>query len=165
MFHSPRNLKCFFTKFLAVEDSLFLIQNFLNFPGEEKRNCLDMLGKFQYGSELLNVTYDPTRSYEAASFAFDDDGLESKKEYIIEKGILMRAQGGIVSQARAGVDGCATARACSWNRPTMDRMSNLNVEPGSSSFDDMVASVEKGIYMKSCACNRFLSQNEIIVKA
>ena len=38
--------------------------------------------------------------------------------------------GGTVSQARSGMPGVATTRACSWNRPPIDRMSNLNVEAG-----------------------------------
>ncbi len=37
---------------------------------------MDMFGTFQYGSPLLNVTYDPTRGNEFASFAFDDEGTE-----------------------------------------------------------------------------------------
>ena len=35
---------------------------------------LDMFGSYHYGSELLNVTFDPTRPEELASYAFDDDG-------------------------------------------------------------------------------------------
>ena len=34
----------------------------------------DMFGTYRYGSELLNVTFDPTRGEELASYAFDDDG-------------------------------------------------------------------------------------------
>jgi predicted Zn-dependent protease len=45
--------------------------------------------------------------------------------------------------------GVANARACSWNRPPIDRMANLNLEPGASTLDDMVASIERGVYMKS----------------
>src|SRR5207253_1799993 len=32
----------------------------------------EMFGTYRYGSELLNVTYDPTRRGELASFAYDD---------------------------------------------------------------------------------------------
>ena len=34
----------------------------------------DMFGTYRYGSDLLNVTFDPTRPEELASYAFDDDG-------------------------------------------------------------------------------------------
>jgi len=35
---------------------------------------LDMFGTYRYGSPLLNVSYDPTRGEQFASFAFDDEG-------------------------------------------------------------------------------------------
>ena len=40
---------------------------------------LDDFGKLQYGSELMNITFDPTLSSEFASYAYDDGGLEAKK--------------------------------------------------------------------------------------
>jgi predicted Zn-dependent protease len=115
---------------------------------------LDMFGTYQYGSPLLNVTFDPTREIEFASFAFDDEGARAQREYLIRDGLLIRPLGGTVSQQRARVlradiDGVATARACSWNRPPIDRMSNLNIEPGTSSLDQMIASIDDGILMKT----------------
>ncbi|MBN1347401.1 MAG: TldD/PmbA family protein [Phycisphaerae bacterium] len=110
---------------------------------------VDMLGTYPYGSELLNITYDPTRPEQLASYAFDDDGTPATKEYIIKDGILQRALGGIASQTRTGKPGVANARASSWNRPPIDRMANLNLEPGGSTFDDMVGQVERGVYMET----------------
>ena len=111
---------------------------------------LDMFGSYQYGSELLNITFDPTRPTQLASYGFDDDGTPAKREFIIEKGKLLRPLGGAISQARVeGLSGVANSRACSWNRPPIDRMANLNLEPGESSFEDMVKAVEKGIYMQT----------------
>ncbi len=109
---------------------------------------MDMLGSYQYGSELLNITFDPTISEEFATYAFDDDGVKAKKEYIIRNGILERALGGATSQARAGKPGVANSRACSWNRQPIDRMANLNLEPGDSTMDEMVGAIEAGVYMK-----------------
>jgi predicted Zn-dependent protease len=43
----------------------------------------------------------------------------------------------------------ATARACAWNRPPIDRMSNLNIEPGTSTLADMIASIDDGLMMKT----------------
>lgn len=108
---------------------------------------LDMFGKYQYGSPLLNVSFDPTRAEQLASYQWDDDGSLAQKEYVIRNGILERPLGGAISQARANVGGVAAARATSWNRPPLDRMSNLNVEAGSSSLQEMIASVENGILM------------------
>jgi predicted Zn-dependent protease len=53
------------------------------------------------------------------------------------------------SQARSGVPGVACARASAWNRPPIDRMANLNLEPGSTNFTNLIGSIKRGIYMES----------------
>jgi predicted Zn-dependent protease len=110
---------------------------------------LDMFGSYRYGSDLLDVTFDPTRAGELASYAFDDEGQPARREDIIRKGILLRPLGGLVSQVRAGMEGVANARASSWNRPPIDRMANLNLEPGTSTLAEMIGGVERGVYMKT----------------
>ena len=106
---------------------------------------LDMFGSYRYGSDLLNVTFDPTRPEELASYAFDDDGTPPSKVHLIRDGILERPLGGGISQARAGIAGVANARANSWNRPPIDRMANLNLEPGECTFDELIGGVERGV--------------------
>lgn len=108
---------------------------------------LDMFGSYQYGSDLLNVTFDPTHAGELASYGFDDDGMPAERAYLIRDGILLRPLGGATSQARAGKPGVANARAAAWSRPAIDRMANLNIEPGQSTFDALVSSIEYGVLM------------------
>ena len=110
---------------------------------------LDMFGEYRYGSSLLNVTYDPSHPEEIASFAFDDDGSRAEKIFLIRNGVLERPLGGHISQARAGKPGVANSRASSWNRAPIDRMANLNVEPGTSHVNDMIANIERGILMNT----------------
>jgi predicted Zn-dependent protease len=110
---------------------------------------LDMFGSYRYGSELLNVTFDPGIEQEIASYAFDDDGTPAEKTYLIRNGILERPLGGAVSRTRAGMNGVASARACDWNRPAIDRMANLNLEPGSSNLGELIASIEYGVLMET----------------
>ena len=117
---------------------------------------LDMFGTYRYGSPLLNVTFDPTRGEEFASFAFDDEGSRACREYLIRDGLLLIPLGGTISQQRAArargdLGSVATARSCSWNRPPIDRMSNLNVEPGSSTLAEMISSIDDGILMRTNA--------------
>jgi len=109
----------------------------------------EMFGTYQYGSELLNVTFDPTREIELASYAWDDEGMKAEKHFLIEKGVLKRGLGAMTSQKRSGIPGVANARASSWNRPPIDRMANINIEPGTISIDNMIASVKRGIFMTS----------------
>jgi len=115
----------------------------------------DMFGTYRYGSPLLNVTFDPTRSEEFATFAYDDEGSPARREHLIRDGILLQPLGGSLSRqrlARAHWNGfVATARASSWNRPPIDRMSNLNLEAGASTFEQMVSSIDDGILMQTNA--------------
>jgi predicted Zn-dependent protease len=109
----------------------------------------DMFGSYRYGSDLLNVTYDPSRSEQLASYAYDDEGSPAQREYIIRNGILQRPLGGYSSQARAHMPGVANARQADWFRPPIDRMANLNVEPGCTSVAEMIANIEHGVYMET----------------
>lgn len=106
-------------------------------------------GTLAYGSPVMNITFDPTVLGEFASYGFDDTGAVATREYLIKEGVLLRGLGSLESQARAGVPGVACARASSWNRPAIDRMANLNLEPGEASFEEIIAGIEHGVYMES----------------
>ncbi|WP_017295024.1 TldD/PmbA family protein [Geminocystis herdmanii] len=110
---------------------------------------LSDFGTLAYGSSLMNITFDPTVQGELASYGFDDAGLKAEKEYLIKDGILLRGLGSLESQIRANVLGVANFRSSSWNRPSIDRMANLNLESGHSSFNEIISSIEHGVYMQS----------------
>lgn len=106
-------------------------------------------GHLQYGSALMNITFDPTVSGEFASYQFDDTGAPAERVYLIRNGLLERGLGSGESQERLGVPGVACARATSWNRPPIDRMANINLEPGDQSLSKMLEGIERGVYMES----------------
>ncbi|WP_406820166.1 TldD/PmbA family protein [Pseudomonas sp. KnCO4] len=106
-------------------------------------------GHLQYGSSLLNVTFDPTIGEELASYSFDDDGTPASKQFLIRDGLLLRPLGGALSQFRSGLDGVANSRACGWNRAPIDRMANLNIEPGDKSLSQLIEGIEQGILMRT----------------
>ena len=110
---------------------------------------LEDFGSLQYGSKLMNITFDPTLESEFASYAYDDGGLKATKEYLIKEGLLLRGLGGKESQIRSGLDGVANFRSSGWNRAPIDRMANINLEPGDSTFEDLIGQVESGVYMES----------------
>ncbi|NEQ51257.1 MAG: TldD/PmbA family protein [Leptolyngbya sp. SIO3F4] len=110
---------------------------------------LEDFGSLDYGSKLMNVTFDPTVAGELASYGFDDVGTPAKREYLIYEGKLERGLGGLESQQRAQVPGVANSRASSWNRPAIDRMANINLEPGDRTFEQIIANIEHGIYMET----------------
>ena len=106
-------------------------------------------GTLQYGSPLMNIVFDPGLSGEFAGYAFDDAGAPAQREYLIREGRLLRGLGGLESQSRSGIPGVANSRSSGWNRAPIDRMANINLEPGQTSFDAMLSQVERGVFMQS----------------
>jgi len=104
-------------------------------------------GHLQYGSPLMNVTFDPAVKSSLATYSFDDAGVRATREFLIQDGVLVRGLGGLESQERLGLPGVANSRSSSWNRAPIDRMANINLEAGTSSLQDMIASVEHGVFM------------------
>ena len=104
-------------------------------------------GRLQYGSSLMNVTFDPTIPDALASYAFDDSGNPATKEFLIKDGMLVRGLGGLESQSRLNLPGVANFRSSSWNRAPIDRMANINLESGNAKLEDMIASTERGVFM------------------
>ena len=49
-----------------------------------------MFGHYQYGSEHLNVTFDPTHHEQIASYGYDDEGRPATREYLIRHGRLIQ---------------------------------------------------------------------------
>ena len=119
-----------------------------NFAGSSFVHLEDF-GSLQYGSKLMNIVFDPTVDNQLASYNFDDGGMPATKEYLIQDGVLVRGLGGIESQIRSGVPGFSNLRASSWNRIPIDRMANINLVPGQSTRDEIIKSVERGVYMES----------------
>jgi predicted Zn-dependent protease len=109
----------------------------------------EMFGSYRYGSDLLNVTFDPTRGEELASYGWDDEGATAQRVHLIRNGILERPLGGATSQLRAGLPGTSNSRADNWNRPPIDRMANLNLEPGDATLDQMIAGIDRGVMMET----------------
>lgn len=110
---------------------------------------LEDIGTLRYGSELMNITFDPTLPSEAASYGADDIGNPAKKEYLVKDGILVRALGSLESQQRSGQLGVANQRAQDWFRAPIDRMANLNLEPGQDRVADIIAAIEQGVFMEA----------------
>jgi predicted Zn-dependent protease len=113
-----------------------------------------MFGRYAYGSPLLNVSFDPGVPRELAGYPADDDGERADKVWLIRDGVLQRPLGGALSRARAAaqgavLEGTANSRSVGWHRAPIDRMANLNVEPGDATLEQMIGSVERGVMMRT----------------
>jgi TldD protein len=117
---------------------------------------LDDFGALRYGSEKLTARADATLPNTPGSFGYDDDGVPCQNTVLIDRGILVGAITGrqMVEEANtragrtifSGSGGCN--RASSFYRVPIERMTNINVDPGDDgTLEDIVKSTEKGIVL------------------
>ena len=107
------------------------------------------LGNLEYGSEHMNVTADPTTPGGLGSFGFDDEGVPAQRVPIVEAGRLTGFLTSRETAARIGSGAGGSMRADGWNRMPLVRMTNLHLEPGEGTLDDLLADVDDGVYMET----------------
>lgn len=110
---------------------------------------LGQLGSLQFGSELMNITIDPTIPGALGSFGFDDEGTPAASVDAVRNGTWVGVLSGRDSAPLAGLDYAGCVRADGWARLPMVRMTNVGLEPGPHTFDEIIASTDDGIYMES----------------
>ena len=117
---------------------------------------LNDFGKLRYGSEKLTVRADATLTNSPGSFGFDDDGVPARNVLLIDKGLLVGAITGrqMVEEANATArrpifSGSGGAnRATSFYRVPIERMTNINIDPGQDgSLEDIISHTGKGILL------------------
>jgi len=119
---------------------------------------LDDFGSLQYGSEKLTARADATLTNSPGSFGYDDDGVPTQDNVLIDKGVLVGAITGrqMVEEANAKAkrqifSGSGGAnRATSFYRVPIERMTNINIDPGDDgTLEDIIADTKKGIVLDS----------------
>jgi len=112
---------------------------------------LDQLRRLRYGSEIVNVVCDARLEHGPGlgTFAFDDEGVPARSTDIIREGqfvgyMTSRETAAEVGDARS--NGCM--RADGWARIPLIRMTNVSLEPGQQTLDE-VFGVDHGIYMET----------------
>ncbi|HOX39468.1 MAG TPA: TldD/PmbA family protein [Candidatus Brocadiia bacterium] len=107
----------------------------------------EKLGNFQYGSEHVNVVADATEPGGLGTFGFDDEGTPARRVPIIEAGRFVGYISDRESAARLGLPSAGAARASSWNRIPIVRMTNINLLPGKWELGDLIADTDGGLFM------------------
>jgi TldD protein len=109
----------------------------------------DDLGSLRYGSEHMNITADPTTLHGLGAFAFDDEGVPAAREPVVREGILSGFLASRETAARIGSGSGGSMRADSWSRMPLVRMTNLHLEPGEGSLDELIAGVDEGVFLQT----------------
>jgi len=108
---------------------------------------LDKLGTFSYGSPQVNIYADATIPGALGTFGFDDEGVPAQRSPIVKDGLFVGYLMSRETAASLGQRSNGTMRADGWNRIPLIRMTNINLEPGDWTLDDLIADTEDGIYM------------------
>ena len=115
-----------------------------------------MLGKFKYGPEFMNIQGDRMQEGSLGAVGWDDEGVQPETFLIIKNGIVndyqttreqamwldwwYKQQG---KQTRS--HGCSYAQ--SWSNVQFQRMPNVSLLPGEQNlkWDDLIAATDRGI--------------------
>jgi TldD protein len=76
----------------------------------------------------------------------DDEGVICKDQVLIKDGILTGYMNNRETADRFGMEPCGNARAYSFSDEPLIRMRNTAILPGTSTIEEMIASVEDGYY-------------------
>ena len=106
------------------------------------------LGK-EFGGKHLNIIDSAAEPGLRGSYKYDDEGVPSVKTYLIREGKLVGRLHSRETAARMNETPTGNARAMNYRYPPIVRMTNTYIEPREVSFEDMIADIEEGIYVKN----------------
>lgn len=97
------------------------------------------------GFEKLNICDDGTLRGGNGSFLFDDEGVRSKKNYILKSGVLRGFLHERFSASLMNAEPTGNGRRENFLRKLYVRMTNTYVEPGDYSLEEMVEEIDYGV--------------------
>ncbi len=105
---------------------------------------------FHYGSEQVNMTADATLPGGLGSFPYDDEGVAGQRVEIVNEGVFCgyltsRETAQKVGLARSG----GSMRADGWQSLPLIRMTNINLEPGTWTLDEMIQDLKQGLLLRT----------------
>ncbi len=109
----------------------------------------EMIGSFQYASPIVNIEASALLPGGLGTFAYDDEGTPGQKYLLIEEGWLKDVLSSCETAPLLNSSSHGTARAESWNRIPIVRMTNVNLLPGNKSFEEIISEVRDGIYLET----------------
>jgi len=109
----------------------------------------DKIGK-NVSNRNLTVSDDGLLPYGLGSSPFDAEGVPSQKTLLIDNGILRNFLYDSYTANKANTESTGNATRNSYSSLPSISISNLLIEPGTKSFDDLVSEIDKGIII-----NRF----------
>ncbi len=103
----------------------------------------------QIASSCVTAIDDGTIPYAWGCSNVDDEGHFTRKNVLIENGILKSYMIDPLSARRMDMEHTSNSRRESYKFETTSRMTNTFIAPGNDTFEEMLAKTKEGIYAKS----------------
>jgi TldD protein len=122
---------------------------------------VDELGVLQYGSPMVNITADATLPRGLGTFGWDDEGTPAERFPIVERGRFVnyltsrQTAWWLANHYRHTTPipplpfSNGTMRADGWGRLPLIRMTNISLEPGDWTLEDLIADTDDGLFMNT----------------
>jgi TldD protein len=99
-------------------------------------------------SPLITVVDDPTLPEKRGSYPFDDEGVPSRRTLLVEEGILKGYLYDRLAALKDGVESTGNGRRESYQCKPIPRMSNTLILPGKMKPEEILRSVESGLFVR-----------------
>jgi TldD protein len=106
----------------------------------------DKMGK-SIAREFINIIEDGTMENNRGSINIDDEGNDVKKVYLVKDGVLESYIHDRISANFYGVEPTGNGRRESFRNVPLPRMRITYMDPGPHSKDDIISSVDYGVYV------------------
>lgn len=100
-------------------------------------------------NERVTAIDDGTIPGEWGSSTVDDEGTPTRKNVLIEKGVLTSYLVDRLNGKRMGAESTGSSRRESYRYEPTSRMNNTYIAPGDDSFEEMISGIEQGLYAKN----------------
>ncbi len=107
----------------------------------------DKIG-MEVGQPILTAIDDGTIPKKWGSCNVDDEGTPTQKTVLIENGILKNYLSDRIGAGQVGIPRSGSARRESYKFAPVSRMRNTFIAPGPDSVDEMIQSIDFGLYAK-----------------
>ena len=102
----------------------------------------------KYGSEHVTIAADTTDGLGLGTIGYDDEGIPAQRVALIEKGIFKNFQTSRDNAPTIGQSSYGMGIADGWNNLPIVRMTNINMQPGAFSFDELISGIGYGLLLE-----------------
>jgi TldD protein len=107
----------------------------------------DDRGKLRYASDKVSITADATTAGGLGSYGYDDEGVPAQRVPILVDGVFENFISNRETAAVLGLTSNGTARADGWQNIPLIRMTNIHLEPGEGTLQELIGDTKDGLFM------------------